>query len=123
MPTATIEAALHTTRPDEGKERDCRRAPRIPPASAAGRRAGATLSRSFCPSSRKSAPIPKTFAATATAPRTSAIGIASAGGRSASAAPAAREERQHAERAGEQRAGPVDLRRRWPRAREARRSR
>ena len=64
-PTATIDATLQTSAPTNGSS-DTPPSTTNPAASAAGRRAGATLFRSFWPRSRKSAAIPKIFATTAT---------------------------------------------------------
>src|ERR1700693_657265 len=79
-----MEAALQTIEPTNGRSEIAPRAA-SPAARAAGRLPGATLWRSFCPSRRKSAPIPNTLAAIATAPNRITIGTDSGGGRSASA--------------------------------------
>ena len=60
-PTATIDATLQTSAPTNGRS-ETPPSTAKPAASAAGRRAGATLLTSFWPTSRKSAAMPKTFA-------------------------------------------------------------
>src|SRR5262249_36832343 len=116
-PTATIDATLQTSAPTNGT-RESPPSSAKPAASASGRRAGATLLTSFCPTSRKIATMPKILATTAIAADPSAIGIATALGSRGRGGPRRQEQRQHAERAGEERSREVLLRRhRGPRER------
>ncbi len=70
-PTAATDATLQTIAPATGR-RDRPPSTAKPTASDEGRRPGEKLEVSFCPRRRKSAPIPKTFAAIAAAARASA---------------------------------------------------